>query len=102
LSVPGLITLQSSGLGLGCLSLRLRMSLSSHCGLFADLGHGDGTVLHDLDAERVRVMDWFVVGIFLVEFEPVCLEGIQLDSTARREVAPIDKQPAATSQSPPE
>jgi hypothetical protein len=79
---PRLITLHSSCLSLDCLSLRLRMSLGSHCGLFAHLGHCDGSMLHNLDAERICIMDWFLVGVFLIELETVCFKWIQLDFTA--------------------
>lgn len=85
--VPLLIGLQSSC----CLSLRLRMSLSSHHGLFARLGHRDGPVLHDLDTPTVRVINGLLVGIFLVEFESIGLEWIHLEFTARRKVPAVNQ-----------
>jgi hypothetical protein len=86
---------------LDCLGLRLRMGLGSHLslsGLFARLGHGDGPVLHDLDAVRIGVILGLLVGILVVELEAVCLEGIQFDFVSSH-VTTVYHQPATTSYS---
>jgi hypothetical protein len=70
--------------------LRLRLRMSSYCGLFPRLGHGDGPVLHDLNAITIRFIRGLFIGVFLIELESISPEGVHFDFTACRKISTVD------------